>query len=197
MGFDLYGIQPKITGKKPEILELSHNELDESNREEYYDTLNEWETNNPGIYFRNNVWWWRPLWSYVVDSCPFLTEDEAQAGGWNDGKEIDEIKALLIASTLEDLIETGATKKHEKEYEDNRKKIESKNKLIQNKMDKITEIVKEKYGELAPKDYPEPHRTEWTKLLESKDWGGSYPFDEDNVKKFALFCKESGGFEIY
>ena len=120
MGFDLYGIQPKITGKKPEILELSHNELDESNREEYYDTLNEWETNNPGIYFRNNVWWWRPLWSYVIDNCPFLTEDEAQAGGWNDGREIDEMKALLIASTLEDHIESGAVKKHEKEYEDNR-----------------------------------------------------------------------------
>jgi len=196
MGFDLYGIQPKITGKKPEILEKSYVDLDESNRKEYYDTLDEWETSNPGIYFRNNVWWWRPLWSYVVDNCPFLTEDEIQAGGWNDGREIDEMKALLIASTLEDLIESGAVKKHEKEYEDNRNKIQLKNKLIENKMDKITEIVKEKYGGLVPKDYPEPYRSDWNKLHESKDWGGSYPFDEDNVKKFAVFCKESGGFQI-
>ena len=196
MGFDLYGIQPKITGKKPEILELSYAELNKSNREEYYDTLDEWETSNPGMYFRNNVWWWRPLWSYVIDNCPFLTEDEAQAGGWNDGREIDEIKALLIASTLEDLIESGAVKKHEKEYEDNRNKIQLKNKLIENKMDKITEIEKQKYGGLVPKDYPEPYRSDWTKLHESKDWGGSYPFDEDNVKKFAVFCKESGGFQI-
>ena len=42
MGFDLYGIQPKITGKKPEILELSYAELNKSNREEYYYTLDEW-----------------------------------------------------------------------------------------------------------------------------------------------------------
>lgn len=196
MGFDLYGIQPKITGKKPEILETSFVDLDETNRKEYYDTLNEWENSNPGIYFRNNVWWWRPLWSYVALNCPFLTEDEIEAGGWNDGRKIDEMKAMLIASTLEDLIESGAVKKHEKQYEDNRNKIQLKNKLIENKMDKITEIVKEKYGELVPKDYPEPYRSDWTKLQESKDWGGSYPFNEDNVKRFAAFCKESGGFEI-
>ena len=24
-----------------------------------------------------------------------------------------------------------------------------------------------------------------------------YPFSEENVKEFALFCKESGGFEIW
>ena len=28
------------------------------------------------------------------------------------------------------------------------------------------------------------------------DWNDSYPFSVDNVRRFAQFCSESGGFEI-
>ena len=28
------------------------------------------------------------------------------------------------------------------------------------------------------------------------DWGANYPFDSDNIIRFAKFCKESGGFTI-
>ena len=115
MGFDLYGIQPKITGKKPEILETSFFDLDETNRKEYYDTLNEWETSNPGIYFRNNVWWWRPLWHYVCEHCD-LSEKAKKSGNYNDGYLIDKDTAIHIADTLERLIVSGHTKKYEQSY---------------------------------------------------------------------------------
>tara|TARA_Y100000310_G_C20529152_1_gene737568 strand:- start:705 stop:905 length:201 start_codon:yes stop_codon:yes gene_type:complete len=29
------------------------------------------------------------------------------------------------------------------------------------------------------------------------NWAKSYPFDEDNVRRFANFCANSGGFEIW
>ena len=32
--------------------------------------------------------------------------------------------------------------------------------------------------------------------LDEDDFSRHYPFDVDNVKDFALFCLESGGFEI-
>ena len=32
--------------------------------------------------------------------------------------------------------------------------------------------------------------------LEQDDWDKSYPFSEDNVRKFANFCANSGGFRI-
>ena len=50
---------------------------------------------------------------------------------------------------------------------------------------------------MAPKDYPEPYKTRWDKLQDWKKWEGSYPFNEENVKEFAEFCEQSGGFEIY
>jgi DnaJ-class molecular chaperone len=30
-----------------------------------------------------------------------------------------------------------------------------------------------------------------------RPWACSYPFSEENVKEFAQFCRESGGFEIW
>ena len=29
-----------------------------------------------GDYFRNNVWWWRPLWQYCASSAPELIDEE-------------------------------------------------------------------------------------------------------------------------
>lgn len=37
---------------------------------------------------------------------------------------------------------------------------------------------------------------EWKDTLPESNWEKHYPFDEDNVKNFAWFCLNSGGFEI-
>ena len=50
-------------------------------------------------YFRNNVWWWRPLWAYVGDVCD-LSEKDYQWGCSNDGHYISKKKANKIATTL-------------------------------------------------------------------------------------------------
>ena len=40
---------------------------------------------NPDKYFRNNVWWWRPLWDYVCNTCyDILSEKDMNAGSYND-----------------------------------------------------------------------------------------------------------------
>tara|TARA_R100000750_G_scaffold56925_1_gene43657 strand:- start:367 stop:600 length:234 start_codon:yes stop_codon:yes gene_type:complete len=39
---------------------------------------------------------------------------------------------------------------------------------------------------------------EYSKMNSDEDKSKfSYPFSEDNVKEFMIFCKESGGFEIW
>ena len=30
-----------------------------------------------GDYFRNNCWWWRPLWDFVCDNVDVITDDDA------------------------------------------------------------------------------------------------------------------------
>ena len=70
-----------------------------------------------GEYFRNNCWWWRPLWRYVCENCEdILTEEDMEAGHYNDGKKIDDDKAKKIASKLESLIKDGSVDKYEKEH---------------------------------------------------------------------------------
>ena len=64
-------------------------------------------------------------------------------------------------------------------------------------MDKISEACKKEHGDnLVPRDYPEPYRTEWKEAYAKENWAASYPFYAENVKNFAEFCQESGGFEI-
>ena len=45
-------------------------------REEYNQQMDDHHDKNPGLYFRNNVWWWRPLWTYVVVICDDILSDK-------------------------------------------------------------------------------------------------------------------------
>jgi len=33
-----------------------------------------WQSAEVGTYFRNNLWWWHPLWTYLEEVAPHLTE---------------------------------------------------------------------------------------------------------------------------
>ena len=65
MGMDIFGENPKLSYEKPEI-DWESNPSEEE-RSEYFDAITKFELDHPGYYFRNNVWWWRPLWEYICD----------------------------------------------------------------------------------------------------------------------------------
>jgi hypothetical protein len=166
MGFDLHGISPQTDtpeptwkGKDP-IIKIGENnyEIDPQIKEEYDDFIKskcEWNESTRGAYFRNNVWWWRPLWNFVAVMCDdILTEKDIEAGAYNDGHKISETKAVKIAKRLFNIIEEDKVKEYEELYKQH--------------LDK----------------------------LNKKDWNKNYPFSEDNVRQFANFCANSGGFRI-
>ena len=75
-----------------------------------------WEAENPGVYFRNNVWHWRPLWDYVCLACgDTMTTSDLEAGHYNDGHEIDADQCAVIVERLEFLLKIGAVAKYEVE----------------------------------------------------------------------------------
>ena len=104
MGFDLYGLNP-TTPKgfiKPEI-DWSDKPSDKE-RDDFFTDLNDYEDKVPGHYFRNNVWYWRPLWQFVMSSCDdILTDEDCEEGSSNGGHEISEDKALAIADKIDEL----------------------------------------------------------------------------------------------
>ena len=153
MGMDVHGLNPVIR-KEPtsEILKEDWTKLSKDDLGKYFEAKQQQEEDNPGIYFRNNVWWWRPLWDYVWKLCEddgIITREQYKEGHYNSGAEINIHQAELIALRLNHAIKMGWVEEYKKQYE-----------------------------------------------TDTEDDNYQYPFHEDNVKAFAEFCKDSGGFSI-
>ncbi len=60
-------------------------------------------TNPVGEYFRNNVWWWRPMATIIITLCSdFLTEKQINGIHVNDGILFNSKTANKIADRLEE-----------------------------------------------------------------------------------------------
>ena len=101
MGFDLSGVNPKMNSKEP-------------SEDCYYSEYSLWLSENPGVYFRNNVWWWRPLWTYVVVICEdILSDKDINSGSYNGGHILSANKCKKMATLLQKSIKDGTCKRYE------------------------------------------------------------------------------------
>ena len=108
MGFDLSGMNPNITTPQPELPPMTERTAED------WEKYTDWQEKNSGVYFRNNVWWWRPLWNFVCNSCDdILTEKDIEGGSWNDGHRISRTKAGKIAERLYHMILDGLVEEDE------------------------------------------------------------------------------------
>tara|TARA_R100000697_G_scaffold80872_1_gene92974 strand:+ start:34 stop:636 length:603 start_codon:yes stop_codon:yes gene_type:complete len=199
MGFDIYGLNPKVKegSVKPEIDWESKPSKEE--QKAYFEAKEEYQKENVGDYFRNNVWWWRRLAQYVYENVDGVCEAEEDYGLWheNSGHQVDEATALRIADKLEELIKQGHTAEYEMKIDKIMEKAIEHNAKIDKKMKALKEEVRKLTGkDLAPAEYPEVQSKKWDKLYQQRKWEDSYPFAVENVKEFADFCRHSGGFEI-
>lgn len=103
MGFDLYGMSPKIKREKNDIHSFSSSpEQNEIN----------WKINaETGNYFRNTHFYWITLTSYVVKFTDVLNEKDKELFFYNENHFIPKNKALLLNSQLQNLIDIGHTLK--------------------------------------------------------------------------------------
>ena len=198
MGFDLYGVKPKIKegSVKPERPDWDN--CTEAERDEYFSAKDKFESENKGYYFRNNVWWWRPLASYVIEHTKVITDQKKIDGfSYNDGVEISAEEAEQIAKQLYYLLQSGHTKKYEDEYMAGYKKAETHNKKVRKEMEVFQNAMDKKHKkDIAPKDYPKDDYKKWSAIYAKMDNNGGYPFNLRNVKEFAEFAEQSGGFTI-
>ena len=208
MGFDLYGENPKLvkgfSDKKSERYEelasMSYSDREKQGfNDEYWELQSEWENNNPRNYFRNHVWWWRPLWTFTCDHCAdFLTEDDMNGGCYNDSYIITENKAIAIAERLYEALKEPETQ----EYLDNHMKAMEKakkhNEMIEQEKKALDEIAVAITGDknVAPIDYPKDLKKKFDELMKKRDWASSYPINRENIENFARFAEQSGGFSI-
>ena len=198
MGFDLYGVNPYNPNKaiKPEMDWDSQPTREETDK--YFKEKSKYQEEVVGDYFRNNVWWWRPLANYVIKFTGCVNEDDAELWSTNDGHEVDDQTAKQIHNQLQVLIKSGHTQKFQDDYEKERLKAEKHNDKVEKELKEFCKSVEKKLGktDLAPADFPKADHDEWERIYHKKKWNASYPFSVENVKEFAEFCRFSGGFKI-
>jgi hypothetical protein len=87
MGMDVYGRRADV-GEPPDLPEPAENASDEEKetaREAWLQEYRAWE-DQPGAYFRANVWAWRPIHDLMQQLCgDFLDEELLHHMGFNDG----------------------------------------------------------------------------------------------------------------
>jgi len=190
MGFDLYGLNPKLKGVEPSIDWTTATDED---KDKYVKAKNVFEEENPGHYFGNNVWWWRPLAYLIEDKCKdFLTDEQRKSLHYNDGKKYSDKIAVKIANRLQEVLDSGELLKLKEEHDAEMQKAKEHNDIIESKMKAIVDA----HDGVAPKDLPKEEFTNWQELQKQKNWASSYPFEINNVKEFILFARCSGGFSI-
>lgn len=179
MGFDLYGLSPEES--------VVPDEPDFANDEEGAKAFFTWQHNTEGAYFRNNVWWWTPLWNFICCVCDdILTKEDIENGMYNDGHQIDETKAKEIAARI---------KKIDKDLEDHQIGHE---RFISNIPDEECDICAGTGKRLsAPRvGAGKMHCNGCDGNGKRRPFESRYPFTANNVREFGKFCNRSGGFKI-
>jgi len=144
--------------------------------------------NETGKYFRNNVWWWRPLWDYCLDKYPDIA-GKVEYGHSNDGDGLDLEDAYKLGVSLRQDIDSGIVKKYEQDYASYKENLSR----VSCNVCKGTKMFF--YEDVEGNDQ-ERECTNCDEEGTMQDYQTLYPFSEQNVKEFSEFCINSGGFRI-
>ena len=192
MGMDISGINPKTTGTEP-VFPSNWDELSEKAQSFYWELKSDYERDNPGIYFRANIWSWRPIHLAIVQANESLNlgidDDTIEGMGHNSGAGLktqaecnDLAHALeLLADGME---EDGVTQFGFAfgywSYRDGSMIVDEKDTETLNKEYKYGSIITEMPVKLLDKDVWPAHVTQ-----------------VEHLRQFIEFLRNCGGFEIW
>ena len=200
---DVYGLNPKIKEGSVKPKEIDFGKATDEEKKKYWDLENKYQEANVGVYFRANVWCWRPIWDYVYDTTDVLTDKDHKLGHENSFHKITEEKAVRIGKELLENINDAVAK--QREYEKDSKPRRKFNELCDKAAKCLYEEVVDKKDGLitCPGDMKIHDPANYKRWETLSHFGGglqfgetSYPFNANYIKEFANFCLNSGGFEI-
>jgi hypothetical protein len=160
-------------------------------------------TSEKGEYFRNNIWWWRPLWDYCESIAPDLCE--SVSGHSNDGDGLDETDTAELARRLSDELSKGHTLAYQNKHNEYRASLPREDCEYCGATGIRTDEVGVTNGmetkELSPELQVLTGRTHGTcngcnGVGTRENWETSYPFSVENVAEFVDFLLDCGGFSI-
>jgi len=144
-----------------------------------------------GNYFRNNVWWWRPLWDYVEEVAPQLAE-RVEHGHTNDGDGLDASESTELAAILTAEIDAGRTAQYAAGYTARMEALPEEPCTYCDATGTRSDEVGQKAGMVERKWCNACHGKGSRRPMDT--W---YEFSAENVREFRDFLVASGGFEIW
>lgn len=155
------------------------------------DVIGKKPTAPEGEYFRNNVWWWRPLADYVREVAPEITS-ECRYWDSNDGDGLDAAGSVALADRLQAEIDAGRTAKYARVYESNLERMPNEPCRVCAGTGTRKPVPEVGAGDLATG--MRCNGCEATGYV--RPWETHYPFSVENVTEFVTFLRSCGGFEI-
>lgn len=161
-------------------------------------------TSATGSHFRNNLWWWRPLWGYCRNVAPDLLRDVN--GDTNDGDGLDRDDAIRLAGILREELATGRTLEAVTAFHERQSSFTLKPCDLCTGTGVRTDSIGVQHG-MPDKPLGVAHA-----ILVGREHGWcngcngegrrlphslAYQFDVGNVEDFAAFAEASGGFQIW
>lgn len=139
-------------------------------------------TSETGQYFRNNVWWWRPLADYIIehysDEIPRI---QKVSWGTNDGEGLGKRDSIKLAKLLRRDLDNGVIAACAEKYEKDREQAPKVACIY------CTAGVR--------KNGAKCNNCEGTG--KSLPWWTHYPFSVANMEEFERFLRDCGGFKIH
>lgn len=150
-----------------------------------------------GEYFRNNVWWWHPLWTYCCYTCPELT-NKVESGHDNSGDGLDAVDSRRLGFLIQESITTGAAQKYVDEYNKDTATLPDEPCFCvkESLMDifTISEDIPFPKSSGNKKPNPECHTCKGSGM--QRNWNANYYINVENIQNFAEFLIDCGGFQI-
>jgi len=148
-------------------------------------------TSEAGQYFRNTVWYWRPLAHFLTSTYPGLT---AGCTYWqsNDGDGLDAAASTALAAAVRADLRDGAVDSYAATWAQELAALPRLTCEWCNGSGARTDEVGRRYG------YDQPGRCNGCSGKGTTDHPDThYPFEVANVRTFAAFLNACGGFEIH
>lgn len=156
-----------------------------------------------GEYFRNNVWYWHPLWDFCLDN--FEIANKVKNGHTNSGDGLGARDAKTIAKGIKTMIANGDAQRYIDDRETKLSELERVVCFLCNGTGIRTDELGTQDGqptkELRPEQVIVYGRTHgWCNGCDGEGnqepWELNYHLTLDNLEEFAEFLEDCGGFEI-
>ena len=162
-------------------------------------------TTEAGSYFRNNVWWWRPLAQYLTSQAPRQIVGKCRYWQSNDGDGLNAKDSKKLAAWLREEIASGRTATYAMDYQAELDAVPPHDCQYCNGTGTRTDSVGRENG-MVEKVIDEPaHPRQGQKgwcngcngIGKVEDIANNDPFTVENCAEFAAFLEGCGGFEIW